>query len=180
MLAEARFLEETMPSPPWNHWIEIRAAGVIAAGWTSDNRFVLISHDGYSINDPISGEMLHRDAESEATYDAMHHNDLRFRIPLTGEDIDIFGISAGDGIHTSDGWHLDVIYPWWPRPMVTLYLSYPGRVNFIGNRTAIKFGIYTDWIKVGFSPTGKHFAIIGSSGAEIHSKLQKKVKSIVL
>jgi len=46
----------TAPSPPWENRIVISAAGVIASGWTLNNKVFLFSSDGYSVSDPITGE----------------------------------------------------------------------------------------------------------------------------
>jgi hypothetical protein len=96
---------------------------------------------------------------------------LSFRIPLSGQDISIFGFESGDGIHvTNDGWMLEVIHPWWPRASVILDQAFVPNYEYLKQATMIDLIRLDGKIKCGFSPSGKHFVILGSGGALLYSR----------
>ncbi len=174
ILQRARELRPTEPPQPWGSRKIISASGVLAAGWDQAGKILLVSMDGYSLSDPNTGERLVRDRDRGKTYAAMVFNNLRFQSPETQELIDIFGINGGDGIHrTQDGWTLKKIYPWWPEEAVILqppFISSAGNYPLIDNAYLIKLIRLDGWLKCGFSPSGQHFMIVGSAGAEVFSR----------
>ena len=40
---------------PWQNHQTLGAAGIFAAGWTKDNEFVMLSDEGYSLINPLTG-----------------------------------------------------------------------------------------------------------------------------
>lgn len=174
MLKLARNLHPAEPPLPWGRRVIIPAAGVLAAGWDKSENMLLISVDGYSLSDSSTGERLVRDRDSERTYAALVSNDLRFENPETHELIDIFGVNGGDGIHrTEDQWTLQKIYPWWPKEAVIIkspFIPGSGKHHLLDDAYLIKLVRIDGWLKCGFSPSGKHFAVVGSGGAEVFSR----------
>jgi hypothetical protein len=158
---------------PWRNRKVFGAAGISAGGWDSSNNFYLLSNDGYSRNDPISGQMIEFVSGFEVVNKNIHKDDLHFTIPNTGETINIFGIRAGDGLHvTQDGWVLEKIYPWYPRETVIMYNA---RYADFGKQWIEIYAINLinlgdGWLKCGFSASQKHFAILGEAGAETFSR----------
>ena len=57
----------TEPQEPWGNRVVISAAGIIAGGWTIDNKVFLLSSDGYSISNPLTGEREIRNRDEENT-----------------------------------------------------------------------------------------------------------------
>ncbi|MFE3574446.1 hypothetical protein [Lysinibacillus sp. NPDC059133] len=164
-------MEFMNPPSPWGHETVIPASGVIACGWDQDENVVLISGSGYSMTEPITGSRIHRDYDANTTYDSRSEDNLFFTIPFTKEKIMIFGLDAGDGIHVSnDGWHLEVIYPWWPRATVIIDNVFKANHQYLTDATAIDLGRLDGSIKCGFSPSGNHLMIMGSGGALIYSR----------
>jgi hypothetical protein len=174
-LAQARALNEKEPPLPWRRIAVIQAAGVFAGGWTQEENFVLISHDGYSVTSSRTGERLLLHLDQEITYDALIDHDQGFVMPESGEQIKIFGLSGGDGIHVSeDGWHLEIIYPWWPQSLAIL--TQPRKIpswphTHWENVHALKLQwVNNSWLKCGFSTSDEHFVIFGTDGAEIFTR----------
>lgn len=175
VLTRARQLIPTEPPEPWRYVKAIEAPPLIAAGWTPDEKLVLISWDGYSITIPDSGERLLLSLDWDIVNEHLTENRLRFRIPNSKTTINIFGVDAGDGIRVSnydeDRWLLNIIYPWWPRKTVVLQRSVLGNQDRWEKTTALKLHLITDvWMKCGFSPSGKYFIVIGSQGAELFAR----------
>ncbi len=174
VLQKARELKPTEPPRPWGNRKIISASGVLAAGWDKSGNILLVSTDGYSLTNPDIGERISRNEDRERTYAAISSSNLRFQNPETEEPIDIFGVNGGDGIHrTQDGWTLKKIYPWWPREDVIIkspFILGSGRYHLLDDAYLIKLIRLDGWLKCGFSPSGKHFAIIGSGGAEVFSR----------
>jgi hypothetical protein len=131
---------------------------------------VLISHDGYSVTDPLTGERLVRNRDSVRTFAALASDHLSFTLPDSGESIAVFGLWGGDGSHvTADGWALEVIYPWWPNVDVLLRRPRSGPVGgyFEGSSLIEGLGTVT-WLGCGFSPSGRCFMLLGSDGPKIY------------
>ncbi|KOS64461.1 MULTISPECIES: hypothetical protein [Lysinibacillus] len=171
LLNKAQSMELTKPPGPWEHETIIPASGVFACGWDQDEKVVLISGSGYSITEPITGTRIHRDDDVNTTYDSISEDNLFFTIPFTKEKIMIFGFEAGDGIHgTNDGWHVEVIYPWWPRATVVIDNVFKANHQYLKDATAIDLDRLDGSIKCGFSPPGNHLMIMGSGGALICSR----------
>ncbi|MFB4329343.1 MULTISPECIES: hypothetical protein [Paenibacillus] len=171
LLRFAQAKEPTKPPRPWTAEVIIPASGCIACGWDADENLVLISSSGYSLTQAITGTVIHRDRDSDLTEDHMSGDHLSFRIPLSGQDISIFGFESGDGIHaTNDGWMLEVIHPWWPRASVILDQVFVPNYEYLKQATMIDLNRLDGKIKCGFSPSGKHFVILGSGGALLYSR----------
>lgn len=171
LLAKAQALKGTKPPSPWIHETIVPANGVLACGWDPDENIVLISGSGYSVTEPITGRRLTRERDADCTDDSISDDRLTFQLPISKQPIPIFGFEAGDGIHmTTDGWHVEVIYPWWPRATVVLDHLYTTHYEYLKNATAIDVQRLDGVIKCGFSPSGKHLLIMGSGGALIYSR----------
>lgn len=175
ILTQARNMIPIDPPLPWQRTHIISAAGVIAAGWDEAENILLISSDGYSLNDPITGKRIRRETNRESTYAAITPDHLSFEQPTFEKPIRIFGINGGDGIHlTQDGWELEIIYPWWPRSIAiirTPFVLDSEMHGYLDRAHAIRLErLETTNLKCSFSPTGNHFMIIGSSGAEVFSR----------
>ncbi|QOT11144.1 MULTISPECIES: hypothetical protein [unclassified Paenibacillus] len=171
LLRFAQAKEPTKPPRPWTAEVIIPASGCIACGWDADENLVLISSSGYSLTQAITGTVIHRDRDSDLTEDHMSGDHLSFRIPLSRQDISIFGFESGDGIHaTNDGWMLEVIHPWWPRASVILDQVFVPNYEYLKQATMIDLNRLDGKIKCGFSPSGKHFVILGSGGALLYSR----------
>lgn len=163
------------PSLPWRNRVVLSAAGVIASGWTQNNKVFLFSLDGYSVSDPITGQREFRNYDKDSTAITKFSKDnLEFRIDELEETIKIFGLRGGDGNHyTSDFWALTSFSPSLGEIIVGLQniktrqaqIEYWKEFELISltrlEYTALKFG---------FSPNEKHFGIFGSAGAEIFTR----------
>jgi hypothetical protein len=177
-LKRARTLVPGAPPAPWNTQAVISAAWVLAAGWDDEENIVLISNDGYSVSAARTGERLIRNRDASVTYAALSADHLSFTVPDTGRTISVFGLASGDGVHTTgDGWHLEVIYPWWPRATVLLirpyvYVAGSGPDDYYGRAQAIEFLRLeeSNWVRTGFSPSGRSAMIVGSAGVEVMSR----------
>ncbi|MBC8098192.1 MAG: hypothetical protein H7Y11_02005, partial [Armatimonadetes bacterium] len=160
---------------PWQRIVEISAAGLFAGGWGAKEDFILISRDGYSVTDLATGKLVMRNLEGSLARhpldDMLYNDDLSFRIPEMDYDINVFGRNAGDGIRTAGGgWVLETIYPRWPGKTVTLRQALRGIPTAIEDYAAIKHGIDSSWLRTGFSPSGRHFVIMGDGGMVIFSR----------
>jgi uncharacterized protein (DUF433 family) len=135
--------------------------GPIAAGWSKQNDLVLISFQGYSITEPITGEKIRPESGDFDETDALfRENDLRFYVPELDEEISVFGFKAGDGIgRTDDGWSLKIVYPNWPRAKVIL--SHRDLKGNTLEEYALKEEYEVEWLKCGFSPNGRSLIIFG-------------------
>lgn len=171
LLSQARSLLPEPPPGPWRAGVNIHAGGIVAAGWDED-RIVLLSHSGYSMIHPSTGERLARDRDRDATWTALAQDRLSFTIPATSKKIPVFGIWGGDGCHvTADGWRVEVIYPWWPLPAVILGAPIgPGANGPLEGATLLDGVDGGGWICCGFSPSGSHLMIVESAGPLIVSR----------
>ncbi|KPN94302.1 hypothetical protein [Lysinibacillus sp. ZYM-1] len=171
LLAKAQSMACTKPPRPWEYETVIPTNGVLACGWDQDENIVLISGSGYSVTEPITGRRLQRNRDAYVTEECVSVDRLTFHPPLAKQPIPIFGLEAGDGIHvTSDGWQVEVIYPWWPRATVVLDYLFTTHYSYLKNATAIDLHRLDGTVKCGFSPSGKHLIIMGSGGALIYSR----------
>lgn len=165
-LSRAKALVPGKPPNPWKNTKSVSAAGIFAGGWTEKENFVMLSADGYSEHNPVSGEeelvIFDLDRDIDDTVDK--HNRY-FTLPSTSEVVNIFGVVSGDGIYVSDEWTLEIIYPWWPNATVILR-------NGTDDMYALDLGVCDpwNWLKCGFAPSGESFVIIGHSGAELFSR----------
>lgn len=173
LLLKARGIKPSVPPHPWGNMIVISAAGVVAGGWTKEENYVVISSNGYSINNATSGERIERNYNSELTYKNISKDYLHFTIPSNDETIDIHGIDAGDGIHiTEEGWVVELIYPWWPRVsimMKNVHVKNIAAKEYLDDVYILDIPRLDGWMKAGFSPSGKHLAILGSGGVVMFS-----------
>lgn len=168
--AEARALEPGPPPPPWIAAPPIIAGGILAGGWTSDGHIVLVSWEGYSVIDPATGARVIRQRDSEATFAALTPDHLTFVEPETGEHVRVFGVWGGDGAHvTSDGWALEVIYPWWPEVDVLLRPPRgPGAHGYLDGAYLLDGLVGATWRGCGFAPSGNRFMLLASDGATVY------------
>ena len=165
----------TEPQEPWGNRVVISAAGIIAGGWTIDNKVFLLSSDGYSISNPLTGEREIRNRDEENTAMSKFSKDnLEFTIDELNQTIKVFGLRGGNGNHlTTDQWNLDSFHLGIGEQIV-------GLQNFKDRKNEAEYWRNFDLIKLdrlenftltyGFSPNEKHFGIFGSGGAEIFSR----------
>jgi hypothetical protein len=163
------------PSLPWTNRVVISAAGIIASGWTHDNKVFLFSSDGYSVSDPTTGQREIRNYdEGNTAISKFSKDNLEFTIDELGQTIKIFGLRGGDGNHcTTDFWDLTSFSPSRGEQIVGLQnmktrqpqTEYWREFDLI---SLIRLE-YTS-LKFGFSPNEKHFGIFGSAGAEIFTR----------
>jgi hypothetical protein len=163
------------PPLPWTNRVVISAAGIIASGWTNENKVFLFSSDGYSITDPISGQIEIRNYDEDNTATKKFSKDnLEFTIDELKQTIKVFGLRGGDGNHcTTDFWDLTSFSP-------TLGEKIVGLQNIKTRKAQTEYWKEFDLIsltrleytelKFGFSPNEKHFGIFGSAGAEIFTR----------
>ena len=163
------------PPAPWQERVVVSAAGIIASGWTAESKVFLLSSDGYSISDPLTGERLIRNRDEDDTaMKKFSQDNLAFEIEELSQTIKVFGLRGGDGNHaSSDGWYLDTIHPEIGQQIV-------GISHFSWRRFDEVFWKNIDLIqlerlehtqlKYGFSPCEKFFGIFGSAGAEIFNR----------
>lgn len=168
------FVQE--PSSPWTKRIVVPAAGIIAGGWTLDNKVFLLSSDGYSVSDPITGQREIRNYDEDNTaMRKLSKDNLEFTIDEFQQTIKIFGLRGGDGNHcTTDFWKLDSFSP-------SLGQQIVGIQNLKTSQNQIEYWREFELIsltrleyttlKFGFSPNEKHFGIFGTGGAEIFTRL---------
>ena len=174
MLTKARQLIPSDPPAPWRYVQDIEAPSLIAAGWDPDENLVLISQAGYSINVAHTRKQLLLDLDADV-YTHLTERRLRFHIPKSQTTINVFGVTSGDGIHYmrsgEEVWILNIIYPWWPRGLVTLRPPVLGGRGLWKKTTALKLLLVGgEWMRCGFSPSGEHFVVIGSQGAEVFTR----------
>ena len=165
----------TEPQEPWGNRVVISGAGIIAGGWTIDNKIFLLSSDGYSISNPLTGEREIRNQDEENTAMSKFSKDnLEFKIDELNQTIKVFGLRGGNGNHlTTDQWNLNSFHLGIGEQIV-------GLRNFRDRKNEPEYWKNFDLIKLerlenftltyGFSPNEKHFGIFGSSGAEIFSR----------
>lgn len=163
------------PSLPWSNRVVISGAGIIASGWTHNNKVFLFSFDGYSISDPVTGQREIRNYNEDSTAITKFSKDnLEFTIDELRETIKIFGLRGGDGNHyTSDCWELTSFTPSLGEQIVGLrniktrqnHTEHWKEFDLI-SLTRLE---YTE-VKFGFSPNEKHLGIFGSGGAEIFTR----------
>lgn len=171
LLHQAQAKEPAKPPLPWTDEVIIPAAGCIACGWDAEENLVLISSSGYSITQTRTGSVIHRDRDAHETEEHISDDYLSFRMPLNGQEIRLFGFESGDGIHiTNDGWTLEVIYPWWPRASVLLDHVFIPNYEYLKRAHMIDLNRLDGSLKCGFSPSGKHFVMMGSGGALMYSR----------
>ena len=163
-----RSLEPDLPPSPWNKHTVASAAGIFAGGWTYDNQFVMLTSDGYSIHEPITGTQILFDQDADVVFSNLSDNSLSFLVPSKNYEIQVFGVSGGDGVHKVNDWFVKTIYPWWPNSMVVLY-----RNSLLDKSEVFALSLdvcdYGSWIKCGFSPSGTSLAVLGHAGADFFS-----------
>lgn len=165
----------TEPQEPWGNRVVIPASGIIASGWTHDNKVFLVAGEGYSVSNPTTGvrEIWNRDEENTAITKFSKDN-LEFTINELNQTIKVFGLRGGNGNHlTSDLWNLDSFQPELGQQIV-------GLRNLNDRSTEPEYWKNFNLIRLerlehftltyGFSPNQKHFGIFGSGGAEIFSR----------
>lgn len=165
---EALSLPPETPAP-WTLSAYIHAGGVIAAGWDSQENVILVSHDGYSVCDPRTGERLIRDPDPEMGYGGLSETGLEYSVPATGETRPVFGIFGGGGILVSprDHWELEIIAPDWPDEMVILREPGPGGRDYLEGAHRLDLGLAGTLRGCGFAPSGRQFIVVASDGAVV-------------
>lgn len=163
------------PPLPWSSRVVIPAAGIIANGWTLNNKVFLFSENGYSISDPITGKREIRNYDEDDTaIKKLSKDNLEFTIDELNETIKIFGLMGGNGNHlTSDYCNLDSFTPSLGEHIVGIqnYKTSTREKLYWQEFTLISLTRleYTA-LTYGFSPNEKHFGIFGSAGAEIFTR----------
>lgn len=161
---KAKNLEPADPPSPWKRIEPLYAAGVLSGGWTYGDKFVLISSDGYSIYSLKNESIIAFEKIGKQIYDYYLDGDLRFKVANLGETINVFGITAGDGIKKSGSdWYSDIIYPHWPEETPVLFR---GEMTDWETTYAIRLNNLSGWLRCGFSYSGRYLAVIGHAGAE--------------
>ncbi|MBL7936324.1 MAG: hypothetical protein JNM51_11020 [Bacteroidia bacterium] len=165
----------TDPPSPWTNRKIISAAGIIANGWTKDNKIFLLSADGYSISNPTSGEIeIRNHDESNTAMTKFSTDNLEFTVDELKQTIKIFGLRGGNGNHlTSDGWALDSFHPALGEQIVGIknLKSRSDQKEYWQTFTLINLVRLEHFtLTYGFSPNEKHFAIFGSGGAEVFTR----------
>lgn len=163
------------PEEPWGNRTILPAAGIIAGGWTNDNKVFLLSSDGYSISDPITGEQIIRNRDEDDTAMSKFSTDnLEYTIDELDQKIKVFGLRGGNGNHiTSDHWNLDSFHPELGEQIVGLtnIKRHQAQQEYWRNFSLIKLERLENFtLTYGFSPNEKCFGIFGSGGAEIFSR----------
>lgn len=169
VLHEALSLQPGAPPGPWHDMAFISAGGLIAAGWTQDEHVLLVSHDGYSVSAP-DGQRLARDRE----YSGLTPDHLSFALPGQVAPVPVFGVFGGDGSWvTADGWSIWIVHPLWPRPWLIMRAPCgPGAAGPFAGATRLNLrGLdQHDWLRAGFSPSGKHVLVVSASGCLVVSR----------
>ncbi|MEQ9441009.1 MAG: hypothetical protein RIG62_18345 [Cyclobacteriaceae bacterium] len=163
------------PTVPWENRVIVPAAGIIASGWTKENKVFLLSADGYSVSNPITGERELRNWDEEnKAMSKFSKDNLEFRIDELQETIKVFGLRGGNGNHlTSDYWNLDSFHPGLGHQIVgiTNLKKHQNKSEYWKNFDLIRLERLENCsLTYGFSPDEKHFGIFGSGGAEIFSR----------
>ncbi|WP_421753307.1 hypothetical protein [Croceimicrobium sp.] len=163
------------PPNPWGNRIVIGAAGIIAGGWTHDNKIFLLSSDAYSISNPETGEKeIQNWDENEQNRYKFSKDNLEYRIDELNQTIKVFGLRGGNGNHlSSDYWNLDSFHPSLGEQIIGL--RHPKSADqfseYWKNFQLIRLErLEYSTLTYGFSPNERHFAIFGSAGAEIFSR----------
>jgi hypothetical protein len=132
---------------------------------------LLVSLAGYSLTDPWTGERLVRDRDAERAEAAFSRARLTFTVPATRDEVPVFGLPGGDGLHqTPDGWSVEIVYPWWPVPAVMLVPPQgPGTRYLDGAHVLDLPGLGTP-LGCGFSPSGRLLMVLDSAGAHLFSR----------
>ena len=165
----------TNPKSPWLKKSVIPAAGIFANGWTNDNKVFLFSSDGYSVSNPLTGEIeIMNHDEDNTAMDKLSKDNLEFRLDELNQTIKVFGLRGGNGNHlTSDFWSLDSFHPRLGEQIVGLQnlKDKSNKSEYWRNFDLItleRLEYFT--LTYGFSPNEKHFGIFGSGGAEIFTR----------
>lgn len=160
----------------WNRRMVISAAGILASGWTENDKVFLLSSTGYSVSnvDNLEREIRNYDEENKVRHQISKDN-LTISIKENENPIRIFGLWGGDGTHfTGDSWSLQKFN-------ISLYEEVIGIAN-LGDRFSHKEEYWRNFemiklerleytrLKMGFSPNEKYFGIFGSAGAEIFER----------
>ncbi len=163
------------PSLPWTNRVVIDGAGIIASGWTLDNKVFLFSSTGYSVTDPITGQTEIRNYDEDDTARKKFSKDnLEFTIDELGQAIKIFGLRGGDGNHmTTDFWNLTSFSPALGEQVIGIR-NPKTRVNqseyWKEFELVALIRLEYSSLKSGFSPNEKHFGIFGTGGAEVFTR----------
>ncbi|MBO9660733.1 MAG: hypothetical protein J7527_18065 [Chitinophagaceae bacterium] len=162
------------PPAPWSNRVVIAGAGIIVSGWTLDNKVFLLSADGYSVSDPVSGERIIRNYDEDNTaFKKLSDDNLEFWIDELQQTIKTFGLRGGDGNHYIQNWRIESFTP-------SLGEMIIGIENFGNRKQTVEYWEQFDLIsltrleysalKYGFSPNEKHLGIFGTAGAEIFTR----------
>jgi hypothetical protein len=169
-----KFVKE--PPAPWSNRVVIAGTGIIVSGWTLDNKVFLLSSDGYSVSDPVSGERIIRNYDEDDTaFKKLSKDNQEFRIDELQQTIKVFGLRGGDGNHFINGWSLQSFAPSLGEMVIGItdhkkrkqVEEYWQEFDLI---SLIRLEYST--LKYGFSPNEKHLGIFGSAGAEIFTREQ--------
>lgn len=173
-LLEIKKIKPTSPFSDWNKFQFVNFEGLFACGWTSDNLLLMVNYNGYQLVNPLSGKVVEENFE-RLSYNYMSNNNLEFILPKSNQRINIFGIFGGKGnLVTSDGWILDIVYPYWPNCLVSLKRPKIDNENILEIWEGIKLikleMLEYSNLNCGFSNNEKHFFISGNLGVEIYSR----------
>jgi len=168
---------ELKPSPPPEPWHEsafIHAGGVFAGGWTQEENVLLVSFDGYSVSTP-DGARLTRDRDPSRGAAALASDALAFPLPGATVPVRVFGACGGNGAWvTDDGWSVEVVAPLWPRQWVLLREPRTGTGARDYLAGALRLDLQGldqhDWLRVGFSPSGRHLLVVSPGGCLVFSR----------
>jgi hypothetical protein len=177
-ISEIKKIKVSMPFSPWKHQIYIDFEGILACGWTKDNYILMISYDGYKVIDPINGETINEDF-TEISYNLMSSNNQSYNAKIIDECVNVFGIYGGRGnLVSSDGWKLNILYPYWPNSIVSIGKSQieTSDSEIWKNIRLIKLSnLEYNSLNCGFSPDENYFLILGTEGVEVFSRIRNTI-----
>lgn len=160
-------------SHPWKRGAFIGAAGVLAAGWTEDNKVFILCPDYFLLANPLTGE---REFLIEGTLllKRLSKDNLEFDLKELKQKIKVFGVRGGNGNHyTTDGWHLiEVMQDSQEKIFGMSNHKHFGRTEqvFWKNYDLLKLRHLEYGLWWGFSPNEKSFGIFGPGGVEIFNR----------
>lgn len=166
------------PPEPWQLVKSVAVGGLTHVGYANDSDLLLvISHQGRSVIDCLTGNKLARDYEE----DFEDLDEIKLIAPGIGpiekQNIRISGLSGGGLPNiTDDGWHIETIALPWPKYFV--FLSHLSQHNarethWLEAATKVGDSEACEIHACGFSETGKTFVIARSCDLDIFSRERK-------
>lgn len=154
----------TSPAPPWNAVQPAAVGGLTEGGFLSDSdMFLAITSSGRGLFDGMTGARIGRDHDDSRAW----IDEIRLVAdsisPKDGIQVKIAGLAGGGlPLSTSDGWHLELAAPDWPKH--AFFLGSLGSCVFIESHAFTSRKIFEDYEPrvFDFSETGRCL-VIGTS-----------------